>query len=220
MDSRRKIQLGFVLITLLIANLACFDFFESFICEAAGGEWVYQDYLKGGNYDPTSKVMGCDRNFNQADYDAWKYGSPDVADSLDDVEGDQGDAGEGGLESNNDQPSDQTNTLLECDGSKIVTITVGDPEITKQGHCRYLVHYKSKSASKDVYIYNFDTHTNTSTGKNQEWYREVALFAGNEHSEYQTIFSSGEIAVTERVAIVFTSGVCDWVGTEQEALDD
>jgi len=118
-----------------------------------------------------------------------------------------------------EQLSDHTVTLDECNGSKIVTITVGDAEKTKQGHCRYLVSYNSRSASKDVYIYQYKTHTNASTGLNHEWYRETALFAGNEHSEYQTIFASGEISTVDRVAIVFTSAACNWVGTDQDSLD-
>jgi hypothetical protein len=129
---------------------------------------------------------------------------------------DQGD----GQELSENQPSDNTHTPLECDGSGIVTITMGKPEKTKQGDCRYLVHYKNRSESKDINIYHFDTHTNPSTGLHHKWYREAALFAGNEYSEYQTVFTGGEASIAERVAIVFTSADCNWVGTDQKALDE
>jgi len=143
-------------------------------------------------------------------------GSKNLETGEDEAQGSsQSDEEAGNLEDELSEPL----TLDECNGHKIITITLGASEATKQGHCRYLISYTSRSASKDVYIYHFKTHTNTSTGTNHEWYRETALFAGNEHSEYQTIFASGETSTVDRVAILFTAGTCNWIGNDQDALD-
>ncbi|MBI9045235.1 MAG: hypothetical protein JEZ06_12165 [Anaerolineaceae bacterium] len=118
-----------------------------------------------------------------------------------------------------DQSSDQALTLEECNGSEFVTISVGEAEKSKQGNCRYLVSYSSYPASNDVSIYAYETHTNPSSGLNHEWYLDDKLSAGNESSEYQTIFADGETSTVDRVAIVFTSAECTWVGADQDSLD-
>jgi hypothetical protein len=169
-----------------------------------GGEWVERDFLRNRPYNPDDRLdRACDRSFDEEAYDAWKdYEAPPIDGNL---EGNQGDA---------------SSTALECDGSGIVAITVGDPETSSQGHCRYLVHYRNQSTSEDVYIYHFDIHTNPSAGLNQEWYREAVLSARGEYSEFQTVFATGETSVTEKVAVIFTSAACHWIGNDQTALDE
>jgi len=77
MNNKDRAKLIVFVFVIALTSLSCmgYTYLMEIACESLeGGDWVEQDYLVGRPYDSSSSGNdhGCDKNFNQANYDAWK----------------------------------------------------------------------------------------------------------------------------------------------------
>jgi hypothetical protein len=109
-----------------------------------------------------------------------------------------------------DQPSvDSLDSFLEeCAGTLAYQISEGEAETNSRGDCRYPVTYINDEPENTLALYLYRTHTNQTTGSNQEWFLYYNLAPGEELRVFGTKFTNGETDITEKAALLVPSEQC------------
>ena len=110
--------------------------------------------------------------------------------------------------------------LEECSDTIAFEINEGMAEKNSRGDCRYPVIYINNEPDNTLALYLYRTHTNQTTGSNQEWFLYQNLAPGQKLKIFGTIFSSGSMDITEKAALFIPSEKCSLlIDADPEVLE-